>query len=633
LWNEFNMEAAFHLVQKAEKYLSDNPDFIALSSWVLTRLTILTDPPGADVYIRDYTDIEGEWEKLGKTPIDSMPMPNYSFYLMRLEKTGYEDVLAVAATGLDTLFRKLPVEGKIPPGMVYVEGYWNEVTGVFLEENLGFYMDRYEVTNKQYKEFVDNGGYSNPEYWKHEFVKDGRVLTREEAMAEFTDKSGRPGPATWQASDYPDGQDDYPVSGVSWYEAAAYAAYAGKSLPTGDHWDSGAGFYLDLFSRYFGSSIFQLSNFNGKGPEPVGTYPGINLFGTYDMAGNVREWCWNETELGRIICGGAWDDATYLYSRWGQLPPFDRSPENGFRCVQYIDREHIPETAFRLINLGGGRDYSKEEPVPEEIFQVYKNQFLYDSTGLEAMVEKRDDSHADWVIEKITFNAVYGNERAVSYLYLPRKSNPPFQTLIFFPGSYALWEEDLVNSKFTKYFLDYLLKNGRAVMYPVYKGTYERSGREEIAWGQTHQYTQWLAKWTKDFSRSIDYLETRSDIETSKLGFYGHSWGGALGGIIPAVEDRIKVNILLVGGFSGRHLPEADILNYVSRIKMPVLMLNGRYDVSFPFETTVKPFYDLLGTPEKDKHLYVYETDHFVPKSEMIKETLNFLDQYFGPVH
>ena len=632
LLNEFNLNEAFNLAQKAEKYISNNPDFVELTSWVSTKLTILTEPPGAEVYIREYANVEGEWESVGKTPIDSIKLPNYSFYRIRLEKTGYEEVLAVAATTLDTLFRKLPKKGEIPPGMVYVEGYWDEVTFVFLQENQGFYMDRYEVTNKQYKEFVDHGGYSNREYWKNEFIKEGKILTWQEAMAEFTDKSGRPGPATWEASDYPDGQDNYPVFGISWYEAAAYAEYAGKSLPTGDHWDSGAGFYHEPFLRWFGSKLYPVSNFNGKGPEPVGSFPGINPFGAYDMAGNVREWCWNETELGRIISGGAWDDATYLYTSWGQLPPFDRSPENGFRCVQYIDRENIPETAFRIIKLGNGRDYAKEEPVPEEIFHVYKNQFLYDSAGLDAIIEERNDSPDDWTIEKITFNAAYGNERVVAYLYLPKNSDPPFQTLIFFPGSYAQSEEDLVNSRATKMYLDFLLKNGRAVMYPAYKGTYDRIDGQEITWGQTHQYTEWLVKWTKDFSRSIDYLETRPDIDTSKIGFYGHSWGGWLGGIIPAVEDRVKVNILVVGGFIGRHLPEADMINYVPRVKIPVLMLNGKYDAIFPFKTSVKPFYDMLGTPETDKHLHVYETDHFVPKSEMIKETLNFLDRYFGPV-
>jgi dipeptidyl aminopeptidase/acylaminoacyl peptidase len=196
--------------------------------------------------------------------------------------------------------------------------------------------------------------------------------------------------------------------------------------------------------------------------------------------------------------------------------------------------------------------------------------------------------------------------------------------------------KDLKNSRYSMWLIDYLLKNGRAVLYPVYKGTYERNDGLTIdmhVGNKSHQFTEWLIKWTKDFSRSIDYLETRSDIDASKIGFYGHSWGGLLGGIIPAVEERLAVSILVVGGFDGfyRAYPEADAINYIPRIKIPVLMLNGKYDLRFPFETTVKPFYDLLGTPEKDKRLCVYESDHGVPKSEIIKETLNWLDKYFGP--
>ena len=54
--------------------------------------------------------------------------------------------------------------------MVYVEEYWDEVKNTF-EKDKGFFIDKYEVTNKQYKEFVDNGGYSNRDYWKNEFIK------------------------------------------------------------------------------------------------------------------------------------------------------------------------------------------------------------------------------------------------------------------------------------------------------------------------------------------------------------------------------------------------------------------------------------------------------------------------------
>jgi cephalosporin-C deacetylase-like acetyl esterase len=137
----------------------------------------------------------------------------------------------------------------------------------------------------------------------------------------------------------------------------------------------------------------------------------------------------------------------------------------------------------------------------------------------------------------------------------------------------------------------------------------------------------------KDFRRSVDYLETRPDIDNTKLGYYGSSWGAMMGGIITAIVDRLNVSILIVGGFYGGVLPEADPINYISRVKIPTLMLNGRYDYTFPYEKTVLPFYNLLGTTDKDKRLCVYETDHYVPKSEMIKETLNWLDKYFGPVN
>jgi len=167
-------------------------------------------------------------------------------------------------------------------------------------------------------------------------------------------------------------------------------------------------------------------------------------------------------------------------------------------------------------------------------------------------------------------------------------------------------------------------------MCPVYKGTFERTDEPIVREG--HQYTEWLIKWVKDFSRSVDYLETRSDVNKRKLGYYGHSWGGYMGGIIPAVEKRLTISILILGGLDRGNYPEDEVINYVSRINIPVLMLNGRYDTNFHFEKTVLTFFNLLGTPEKDKRLVVYDTDHYIPKDEMIKETLNWLDRYFGLV-
>src|SRR5678815_1973844 len=99
-----------------------------------------------------------------------------------------------------------------------------------------FWIDKYEVTNAQYKAFMDSGGYTKPEYWKERFVREGRQLTREEAMALFRDTTGRSGPPKWELGAFPEGHGNYPVDGLGWYEAAAYAEYAGKSLPTVYHW-------------------------------------------------------------------------------------------------------------------------------------------------------------------------------------------------------------------------------------------------------------------------------------------------------------------------------------------------------------------------------------------------------------
>ena len=87
------------------------------------------------------------------------------------------------------------------------------------------------MTNREFKEFVDKGGYQRREYWKHAFTKEGKALTWEQAMAEFRDATGRPAPAAWQLGTYKEGQADFPVGGVSRYKAAAYAEFAGKSLP------------------------------------------------------------------------------------------------------------------------------------------------------------------------------------------------------------------------------------------------------------------------------------------------------------------------------------------------------------------------------------------------------------------
>jgi dipeptidyl aminopeptidase/acylaminoacyl peptidase len=146
------------------------------------------------------------------------------------------------------------------------------------------------------------------------------------------------------------------------------------------------------------------------------------------------------------------------------------------------------------------------------------------------------------------------------------------------------------------------------------------------------QWTELYIEIFKDFKRSIDYLETRPDIDSKRLAYIGASWGGVLGAILPAVEDRLKVSILIVGGMEFYGVPAIDQITYVNRVRIPTLMLNGRYDMNYPYETRVKPMFDLLGTPKDQKDLKLYDTDHYIPRIEEIKEALAWLDRYLGPV-
>ncbi len=639
-----NYGEAYSLALKAEKFIAEDPGLTAAFKIFSTQLSIITEPPGAKIYVKGYRVPEKEWNYLGVSPIENLrvAIDNLRF---KMEKEGYETVLGASTTWGSweknniltpgRILRKLDRKGDIPSGMVRIAE--TEVEGI--GEIDDFFMDQFEVTNNQYKEFVEKGGYQKKGYWKNRFSKGEKELTWEQAMAEFVDSTGRPGPATWEGGDYPEGQENYPVSGISWYEAAAYAEYAGKVLPTAHHWGMALGAFTNLihsmgFPDFFGPQ----SNFKGRGPEQVGNNPVITAYAVYDMGGNAREWCSNETQQGRLIRGGAWNDAPYMFDSLSQASPFDRSPRNGFRCAHYPDPEKIPKAAFGKVVLGGFPDFYKQKPVSDSVFQVYKEQFSYDKRDLNVRVEWRNETAKDWIKEKVSFDAAYDNERVFAYLFLPRSSSSPYQTVIFWPGSQSVLQESSLDLESVYDFYTHLpplIKNGRAVLYPVYKGTFER-GTEALRLlhdgDNSRQFAEFSIKVVKDLKRSIDYLETRSDIDRTKLAYLGFSWGGLYGAIIPAIEDRLKASVLNSGGMWGVPRPEVNEINYVSRVTIPTLMLNGRYDTNFPYELTVKPMFDLLGTPPGQKEQKLYDTDHFIPRAEFIKETLAWLDKYLGPV-
>ena len=633
---------AYALAIQAERYISDDPTLGKFWPAISWPATIRTVPPGASVFRRDYNAPNGAWELVGRSPIEKrrMPLVNSQW---RFELKGYAAAERSTVVSMrDVLSVSMDEEAEAPTGMVHqthafgvtgigpLQGTPATLSGLPGFEDLpaipleAYWIDRYEVTNRQFKQFLDQGGYRKQEYWKQEFRKDGHLLSWAEAMALFRDTTGRPGPATWVQGEYPRGQEDFPVTGVSWYEAAAYAEFAGKSLPTIYHWITSA-------SPWASFAIIPASNFGGQGPASVGTHSGMSWSGTYDMAGNVKEWCLNKGNSGRrYIMGGAWDEPTYLFNDADARSPFERSANFGFRCARYVSTGGAARAADPVTLQA--RDFSRETPVSDSLFRVYKSLYSYDKTPLHAVVESPVQTD-DWKKEEITFAAAYGNERIIAYLFLPKKSQPPFQTVVYFPGAAAIDLRSSANQPELRS-IDFVLKSGRAVMVPVFKGTYERG--DDLKSDYPNTSSSWrdhVIAWSKDLGRSIDYLETRPEIDRSKLAYEGVSWGAAMGSVLPAVEDRIKVCVLIVPGFYlQRSLPEVDELNFAPRVKVPVLMLNGRFDFDFPVETSQEPMFRLLGTPIEQKRRVVYATGHNIPRNELIKETLDWLDRYLGPV-
>ena len=176
--------------------------------------------------------------------------------------------------------------------------------------------------------------------WKLQFEKDGKRLSWEEAMALFRDAAGRTGPKDWIQGEYPKRQENYPVTGISWYEAATLRQFAGKSLPTIYHWNRAAG-------PRWAALLVPASNFGGAGMLPVGSKPGMSPWGSFDMAGNAKEWIWTEAEAGkRYVLGGAWDEPNYMFIDPDAQPPFTRAANVGFRCVKYMEADSIPKVAM-----------------------------------------------------------------------------------------------------------------------------------------------------------------------------------------------------------------------------------------------------------------------------------------------
>jgi len=205
--------------------------------------------------------------------------------------------------------------------------------GVHQEELEGFWIDKYEVTNTLFKKFMEAGGYQNRDYWS-------------ETGWDWLQSQGIAQPLYWEDERFNNPQQ--PVVGISWYEADAYARWAGKRLPTVTEWQAAAQ-GTDNRVWPWGNEWDPAKANAGDGsqgaPVDVGSYPaGVSPLGAFDMAGNV----WEYTLDWYLLRAGCNDHSfcATLSSSWDvsfsqeqfcnerRTHSFGRYPSSGFRTVK-----------------------------------------------------------------------------------------------------------------------------------------------------------------------------------------------------------------------------------------------------------------------------------------------------------
>jgi dienelactone hydrolase len=338
----------------------------------------------------------------------------------------------------------------------------------------------------------------------------------------------------------------------------------------------------------------------------------------------VKEWCWNEARGGRLILGGAWNEATYMFNQPDAQPPLQRRPTYGFRLAKFITPP--PRDALAAIP-SFVRDVARETPVDDAAFELLRGLYRYDAAPLNVKVEQQEEAAA-WRKESVSYDAPYGGERIRAYFYIPTNARPPYQTVLYFPGGDAA----LVRSSRELHLLmaDFVIRSGRALLYPVYKGTYER---QVPPTGPNAARDVAIAR-VKDMLRSVDYLLSRPDVDSHRLAFYGLSLGARHGILFTALESRLKASVIASGGLSAsKRAPEIELLNFAPRVRVPTLMINGLSDFTYPYASAQVPLFRLLG-PRADQKLHVTVTGGHIPdrRHDFIREILDWFDRHLGSV-
>ena len=588
-----------------------------------------TNKKGIDVSVMYPGD--STYNYIGKTPIDSFVVPNnYQYHYLKFNY-GNAEFIEKSRNNHNYRFPENTIE--IPSGHkpflgITLRRMW--LQGLDFENiNIkAFSIAENEVSNKDFQEFVDAGGYENRIYWDFPFQVGNKTYDFNSSIKMFTDRYGRPGPSNWAYGQFPTGLDNYPVTGISWFEARAFAKYSNLSLPNVYQWLLASGNpenlgnvnqYVTRNSNYNSTQLREVSN-------KLGSYNGLNNIG-----GNIKEWTLNPNGYNQekfSIMGGAFNEPSYTFNNYYSLSPLDRSIGNGFRLSKNLtngeselDNDIIPE--FK-------RNFYEIEDVSDEVFDVYKSQFDYNSQPLNSKtsnIENFQDGYSSQIFEMET--TYESDEKLFGYVVFSNRFKDKYDPIIIYPNASSIGsntDTNLPNQLLNGF--KYLIDEGYAIIHPVYHNTYSREKTHNTWWpNDSEKYKNTIIKIGQDYKRSLDYIESRNDFNFENLSYFGYSWGSTTSNYLLAIDDRIKAAVLCVGGLMmQKSKKEVEAHYYVRRIKTPILHIVGKEDGIFGFEESYKPWKELIGTA-KDK-LKLIELDnvgHGLPWDTIRKHHSNWI--------
>ena len=347
----------------------------------------------------------------------------------------------------------------------------------------------------------------------------GKTLSFDEAMALFRDRTGRPGPSTWELGGFPEGHADFPVSGVSWYEAAAYAEFAGKSLPTLHHWFRAA----DL-SGLLGPPALQQLRRSGAAAGWARD-PSLSEL-RHLRHGRQRPRVGAGTRPATAATRSAARGATRPTSTRAPTPSIPWTAARSWACAAPSTRRRPrrrPSAASSSVVPRSTRRSARSTTTSSPSTGGY---FDYDRGDLAAKVESVDDRSEHWRVEKVSFAAAYGGERIPAQLFLPRNATPAVPGRRLLPARQRARAAARSSALGTpRLRLPGAERAGRAV--PGLPADLRAPPGRPPA-GPTPSASS-SSSATQDVRRAIDFLESRPDIDRGRLAFYGLCMGANYG--------------------------------------------------------------------------------------------------------